>query len=127
MEEVKTENEHYFLFNFNEDIAIKMLSDDEYHMIGVELPETTLMGMNISATTDIHPLAEDIETLVNPSLKEDAPKYTEFKPAFKLVNGIMDIVNSKQGRVNLELDINQKANEESNYEDILLEFLIHHL
>lgn len=119
MEEVKTENEHYFLFNFNEDIAIKMLSDDDYHMIGVELPETTLMGMNISATTDIHPLAEDIETLVNPSLKEDAPKYTEFKPAFKLVNGIMDIVNSKQGRVNLELDINQKANEESDYEDLM--------
>ena len=119
MEEVKTENEHYFLFNFNENIAIKMLSDDEYHMIGVELPETTLMGMNISAITDIHPLAEDIETLVNPSLKEDAPKYTEFKPAFKLVNGIMDIVNSKQGRANLELDINQKANEESNYEDFM--------
>ena len=119
MEEVKTENEHYFLFNFNEDIAIKMLSDDEYHMIGVELPETTLMGMNISATTDIRPLPEDIETLVNPSLVEGAPKYTEFKPAFKLVNGIMDIVNSKQGRMNLELDINQKANEESNYEDFM--------
>ena len=119
MEEVKTENEHYFLFNFNEDIAIKMLSDDEYHMIGVELPETTLMGMNISATTDIHPLPEDIETLVNPSLVEGAPKYTEFKPAFKLVNGIMDIVNSKQGRVNLDLDINQKANEEADYEDFM--------
>ena len=119
MEEVKTENEHYFLFNFNEDIAIKMLSDDEYHMIGVELPETTLMGMNISATTDIHPLPEDIETLVNPSLVEGAPKYAEFKPAFKLVNGVMDIVNSKQGRVNLDLDINQRANEESDYEDFM--------
>ncbi len=119
MEEVKTENEHYFLFNFNEDIAIKMLSDDEYHMIGVELPETTLMGMNISATTDIHPLAEDIETLINPSLKEGAPHYTEFKPAFKLVNGIMDIVNSKQARVGLDLDINQKASEDSDYEDFI--------
>ena len=119
MEEVKTENEHYFLFNFSEDIAIKMLSDDEYHMIGVELPEVTLMGMNISATTDIHPLEEDIETLVNPSLKEGAPTYTEFKPAFKLVNGIMDIVNSKPGRVELDVDINQKPNDFSSYEDLM--------
>ena len=119
MEEVKTENEHYFLFNFNENIAIKMLSDDEFHMIGVELPETTLMGMNISAKTDIHPLEEDIETLINPSLKENAPTYTEFKPAFKLANGIMDIVNSKKGRVELGLDINQKAEGQSSYEDML--------
>ncbi|MBO4855973.1 MAG: hypothetical protein J5511_01185 [Bacilli bacterium] len=119
MEEVKTENEHYFLFNFSEDIAIKMLSDDEYHMIGVELPEVELMGMKISALTDIHPLAEDIETLVNPSTVEDAPHYIEFKPAFKLVNGIMDIVNSKQGRVELDLDINQKLEGQSSYEDML--------
>ena len=119
MEEVKTENEHYFLFNFTEDIAIKMLSDDEFHMTGVELPETELMGMKISATSDIHPLEEDIETLVNPSLKEGAPHYTEFKPAFKLVNGIMDIVNSKQGRLGLSLDINQRANELADYEDLI--------
>ena len=119
MEEVKNENEHYFLFNFTEDIAIKMLSDDEYHMIGVELPEVELMGMKISAKTDIHPLEEDIETLVNPSLVEGAPQYMEFKPAFKLVNGIMDIVNSKQGRVELGLDINQKAEGQSSYEDML--------
>ena len=119
MEEVKTENEHYFQFNFTEDIVIKMLSDDEFHMIGVELPETELMGMKISATSDIHPLEEDIETLVNPSLKEGAPHYTEFKPAFKLVNGVMDIVNSKQGRLGLNLDINQKANEQADYEDFM--------
>ena len=119
MEEVKTENEHYFLFNFSEDIAIKMLSDDEYHMIGVELPEVELLGMKISALTDIHPLAEDIETLVNPSTVEGAPHYIEFKPAFKLVNGIMDIVNSKQGRVELDLDVNQKLEGQSSYEDML--------
>ena len=119
MEEVKTENEHYFLFNFSEDIAIKMLTNDDYEMIGVELPETTLMGMNISATTDIHPLPEDIETLVNPSTIEGAPQYTEFKPAFKLVNGIMDIVNSKQGRVELGLDINQREGEGYAYEDLM--------
>ena len=119
MEEVKTENEHYFLFNFSEDIAIKMLTNDDYEMIGVELPETSLMGMNISATTDIHPLPEDIETLVNPSTIEGAPQYTEFKPAFKLVNGIMDIVNSKQGRVELGLDINQREGEGYAYEDLM--------
>ena len=88
-------------------------------MIGVELPETTLMGMNISATTDIHPLPEDIETLVNPSTIVGAPQYTEFKPAFKLVNGIMDIVNSKQGRVELGLDINQREGEGYAYEDLM--------
>ena len=119
MEEVKNENEHYFLFNFSEDIAIKMLSDDKYHMIGVELPEVELMGMKISAKTDIHPLEEDIETLVNPSLIEGAPRYIEFKPAFKLVNGIMDIVNSKQGRVELALDINQKSEGQTSYDDLM--------
>ncbi len=119
MEEIKTENEHYFLFNFTEDIAIKMLSDDEFHMIGVELPETEIMGMKISAISDIHPLEEDIETLVDPSTIEGGIKYTEFKPAFKLINGVMDIVNSKQARVGLSLDINQRKDEQSDYEDFI--------
>ena len=96
-----------------------MLSDDEFHMIGVELPETEIMGMKISATSDIHPLEEDIETLVDPSTIEGGIKYTEFKPAFKLINGIMDIVNSKQGRVGLSLDINQRKDEQSDYEDFI--------
>ena len=107
MEEFKEGNEHYFLFNFSEDIAIKMLSDDEYNMIGVELPEVSLMGMNISATSDIHPLTEDIETLVNPSLKENAPEYIEFKPAFTLINDVMNLVNEKAARVEIDVDLNK--------------------
>lgn len=118
MEEHKENGEHYFLFQFNEDIAIKLLSDDEYNMVGVELPSINLMGMNISAQSDIHPLTEDIETLINPSLKEDGPQYTEFKPAFRLINDVMDLVNAKAARVDVDLDLN-KLNSNNAYESFL--------
>ncbi len=118
MEEYKDNSEHYFLFQFNEDIAIKLLSDDEYHMVGVELPQINLMGMGISAVSDIHPLTEDIETLINPSLKEGAPEYTEFKHAFTLVNDVMDLVNAKAARVELDLDL-KKLDSSEQYADFL--------
>lgn len=112
MEEFKEENEHYFLFNFSEDIAIKFLSNDNYEMIGVELPETELLGMTISATSDLHCLTEDIEDLVSPAV-EGKYTYTEFKPAFNLLNGVMDLVNSKKARVNLSLDVDQVKDEDT--------------
>ena len=118
MEEYKENGEHYFLFNFSEDIAIKMLSDDEYNMIGVELPEVSIMGMNLSAVSDIHPLTEDIETLVSPLEREDAPTYKAFKPAFTLVNDVMGLVNSKQARVNIDVELN-KLNEQKQYVDFI--------
>ena len=111
MEEYQENNEHYFLFNFSEDITIKFLSNDEYEMVGIELPETEFMGMSLSATSDLHCLEEDIEDMVNPSLKEDAPQYSEFKPAFNLLNGVMNLVNSKKARVNLDLDVDQIKDE----------------
>ena len=118
MEEHKENSEHYFLFQFNENIAIKMLSDDEYNMIGVELPQINLMGMNISATSTIHPLTEDIETLINPSKKDGAPEYTEFKPAFRLINDVMDLVNAKAARVELDVDLN-KLDDNDQYAEFL--------
>ena len=107
MEEHIEEDEHYFLFNFSEDIQIKFLSDETYHMVGVELPQTSLMGMNISATSDLHCLYEDIEDLVNPSIKDGAPKYVEFKPAFNLVNNVISLVNEKKARVAYSVDIDR--------------------
>lgn len=105
MEEVQNLEEHYFLFNFSDDIQIKLLSDDTYHLIGVELPKASLMGMDISATSSIHTLEEDIEELGKPDYE-----YTDFKPAFNLVNDVIDLVNKKEAHVSLDLDV-KKVND----------------
>ena len=100
-------DKHYFLFDYSDDIAIKLLSDDEYHMIGVELPACHIKGLTISAESTLHSLTEDIEDLINPSMKEDAPEYTDFKHSFTLINRVMDLVNSKQANVALDVDVNK--------------------
>ena len=121
MEETIDGDEHYFTFNFNEDIAIKLLSDDEYHMVGVELPECNIKGMTIFATSDLHSLSEEIEGLINPSMKEGAPEYIEFKHSFTLINRVMDLVNSKQANVALNVDVKQLVGEgeEASYENFI--------
>ena len=116
MQEYIEEGEHYFLFNFDENIAIKLLSDDEYHMIGVELPECSIKGLTVSATSTLHSLTEDIEDLINPSLKENAPEYTDFKHSFALINRVMDLVNSKQANVTLDVDVDKIGGDENNTE-----------
>ena len=100
-------DEHYFLFDYSDDIAIKLLSDDEYHMIGVELPACHIKGLTISAESTLHSLTEDIEDLINPSMKEGAPEYTDFKHSFTLINRVMDLANSKQANVALDVDVNK--------------------
>ena len=107
LEEHNEDGQHYFLFNFNKDIAIKLLSDDEYHMIGVELPEINFKGINISATSSLHSLTEDIPDLINPSLKEGAHEYIEFKHSFTLINKVIELVNAKKAKVNLDVDVNR--------------------
>ena len=121
MEETIDGDEHYFMFNFNEDIAIKLLSDDEYHMVGVELPECNIKGMTVSATSDLHSLSEEIEGLINPSMKEGAPEYIEFKNSFTLINRVMDLVNSKKANVGLNVEVNKMTGEgeEATFEDFI--------
>ncbi len=114
MQEFIEEGEHYFLFNFNENIAIKLLSDDEYHMIGVELPECSIKGLTVSATSTLHSLDKDIEGMINPSLKEGAPEYTDFKHSFALINRVIDLVNSKQANVTLDVDVDKIGGDEDN-------------
>lgn len=109
MEEVENLEEHYFLFNFSDDIQIKLLSDENYHLIGVELPAAKLLGMEISATSSIHTLEEDIEDLGKPDYE-----YVNFQPAFNLVNGVMDLVNKKEARVALDLDVT-KVSEQKDF------------
>ena len=107
MQEHKEEGEHYFLFQYNENIAIKLLSDDEYHMVGVELPECTIKGLTLSATSTLRSLNADIEGLMNPEMRENAPTYTEFKHSFSLINKVMDLVNSKKANVSLNVDVDK--------------------
>ena len=105
MEEVIEDDKHYFIFNFSDDIQINLLSDDEYHMVGVELPGINLMGMNISADSTLRTLDKDIETLVKPA----DGQYKKFRPAFTLVNDVIDLVNKRSADITLDVDVNKKA------------------
>ena len=118
MKEVKTEEEHYFTFQFSEDITIKFLTNDKYEMVGVELPETELMGMKISATSDLHCLKEETTNLVNPMEGENASLYREFKPAFSLINHVIDLVDAKSANMEVSLDIDKVGEEVTDFVDI---------
>ncbi len=118
MKEVKTEEEHYFSFDFSEDITIKFLTNDKFEMVGVELPETELMGMNISATSDLHCLKEETQNLINPMEGENASLYREFKPAFSLINNVIDLVDAKAANLDVSLDIDKVGEEVTDFVDI---------
>ena len=110
MQEVTEGDKHYFAFNFSEDIQIRLLSNESYELVGVELPEISFMGMTLSAESTLHTLKEDIADLVKPTEQEGAKEYKEFKPAFTLVNNVMSLVNKKKTRISYDLDVNKKDN-----------------
>ena len=100
------DNGHYFRFNFSENIVLEFLSDDSFNMTGIRINDAEVMGMKLSASSNLHTLKEDI-TMINPSLRDNAPKYQNFRPTFTLVNSIMSLVNNKKATVSLTADVNK--------------------
>ena len=107
MPETKTETEHYFTYRFMKGVVLKFYTNDNYEMLGVDLLPGNVFGINLEATSDIHNLKEDIETLVNPSTIEGGPTYSEFDPAFTLIEDVMHIVNEKKAHVAYSVDVDK--------------------
>lgn len=112
IEEHNENGEHYFLFDFTDDIKIKFMTNDSYQLVGVELPDVDLMGFSITATSSIHALNSDIENFVSPLEREGAPTYCSFKPAFTLAADVMRLINTKKANVAIDLNVDKKAIDE---------------
>ena len=110
MEEYREGEEHYFLFNFSDDIQVKFLSNENYEMVGVELPKTNILGMEISATSTL-----SCEKEVKEMNAPDVNKYMEFKPAFSLIDNVVELVEEKKAHIDLSLDIDELS--EGQYQD----------
>ena len=109
MEETVTETEHYFMFDFTDTVHIKFLTNENYEMLGVDVIDSSFLGVYIEAHSDLHTLKEDIETLVNPSTVEGAPRYMEIKPAFNLIKDVVNLVNEKKGHIVYDVDIDRRS------------------
>ena len=117
MEEYKTDSEHYFLFEYMPSLSIKFLTNDNYEMLGVVVDRGSIFGMNFSLNSDLHGLKEDIDTLVNPSLVDNAPTYMNFKSSFALIKDAVTLVQEKKAHLAYEVEVNN-ANDGSDYMDL---------
>lgn len=108
MEPVKDVQGYYFTLDLNDTISLHFKSDDEYNFTGIRTNRFYYQDLYFQLNADLKTVENTKIELVNPSTVEGAPHYTNFAPAFNLVNGMYNLFSKKQNTVGLELSLSQK-------------------
>lgn len=109
MEPVSCPDGYMFELVLNDAISVFFKSDFDYQFKGIRTNKFFYEDLFVFLDCDIASKNVDVNELVNPEEKPDAPVYQSFRPALNLINGLYNVFSNKQNTLGVNINLNKKT------------------